>query len=76
MLRGLWGCHLALLLACLAAADLGIDATDYGRSYTARSFVPYYAQRLSSACVLSGAGAIQKSMKRMADRRSSATTAA
>ena len=54
----------------------GVDPTDYTTSPTARSFVPFYAQRLSSACVLSGAGAIQKSLKRMADRRSSATTAA
>ena len=54
----------------------GVDPTDYTTSPTARSFVPFYAQRLSSACVLSGARAIQKSMKRMADRRSSATTAA
>ena len=40
------------------------------------SFVPFYAQRLSTACVLNGARAIQKSLKRKADRRRSATTAA
>ena len=38
--------------------------------------VPFYAQRLSTACVLNGASAIQKSLKRKADRRRSATTAA
>ena len=36
---------------------------------TARSFVPFYAQRLSTACVLNGARAIQKSLKRAAARR-------
>ena len=35
-----------------AAADDGTDATDYSRSYTARSFVPFYAQKISSACVM------------------------
>ena len=37
------------------------------------AFVPYYAQRLSAACVLYGASAILKSLKRMAARRRSAT---
>ena len=54
----------------------GADPTDYTTSSTARSFVPFYAQRLSTACVLNGARAIQKSLKRKADRRRSATTAA
>ena len=40
-----------------AAAD-GYDATDYTRSHTANSFVPYYAQRISSACVMHGANSI------------------
>ena len=31
------------------AAKNGCDGTDYTRSYTASSFVPYYAQRLSWA---------------------------
>ena len=52
------------------------DPTDYTTSPTARSFVPFYAQRLSAACVLNGARAIQKSLKRRADRRRSAATAA
>ena len=58
------------------AAESGADPTDYTASPTARSFVPYYAQRLSGACVLYGASAIQKSLKRKAARRRSATAAA
>ena len=59
----------------VAKNSRGADATDYTTSPTARSFVPFYAQRLSAACVLNGARAIQKSLKRMAARRH-ATTAA
>ena len=54
----------------------GADATDYSTSPTARSFVPFYAQRLSAACVLNGARNIQKSIKKLADRRHSVSTAA
>ena len=55
------------------AKESGADPTDYTISATARSFVPYHAQRLSSVCVMYGAGAIQKSIKKlMADRRRSA----
>ena len=36
----------------------GCDATDYNRSSTANSFVPYYSQRISSACVMNGAAGI------------------
>ena len=43
-----------------AAAKHGHDATDYTRSYTARSFVPHYAQCISSACVLHGAAGMIK----------------
>ena len=58
------------------AKESGADPTDYTVSATARSFVPYHAQRLSSVCVMYGAGAIQKSIKKlMADRRRSAATA-
>ena len=52
-----------------AAKESGCDPTDYTTSPTARSFVPFYAQRLSTACVLNGARAIQKSLKRAAARR-------
>ena len=34
----------------------------YTASAKARSFVPYYAQRLSTACVMHGASAIQRSL--------------
>ena len=54
----------------------GVDPTDYTTSPSARSFVPYYAQRLSAANVLYGASAIQKSLKRKADHRRSAAVAA
>ena len=43
-----------------AAARHGHDATDYTRSYTARSFVPHYSQRISSACVMHGAAGMIK----------------
>ncbi len=36
---------------------------DYTRSYTASSFVPYYAQRLSTACVVYGAAGILDALK-------------
>ena len=52
----------------------GADPTDYDISPTARSFVPFYAQRLSSDCVLHGARGIQQSIKRMTQRRSGATS--
>ena len=54
------------------AKESGADATDYTASPTARSFVPFYAQLLSAACVLNGARAIQKSIKRRAAQRRSA----
>ena len=59
-----------------AATEGGCDATDYTTSPTARSFVPFYAQRLSTACVMNGARAIQKSMKTLANRRHVAATVA
>ena len=58
------------------AKESGVDPTDYSVSPTARSFVAYYSQRLSATCVLNGAANIQKSLKRMAAARRSATTAA
>ena len=59
------------------AKENGDDTTDYTTSPTARSIVPYYAQRLSTTCVMSGARAIQKSLvKRVAAHRRSATAAA
>ena len=38
-----------------AAVANGIDGTDYTRSFTARSFVPHFGQRISTACVMHGA---------------------
>ena len=52
-----------------AAKESGADPTDYTISPTARSFVPYYTQRLSADCVLNGASAIQKSLKRKTANR-------
>ena len=40
------------------AKEWGTDGTDYSKSYTARSFVPYYAQRISHSIVINGAQAI------------------
>ena len=48
------------------------DPTDYSKSPSARSFMPYYTQRLSGSCVLDGAKAIQKSIKRRVARRTAA----
>ena len=60
-----------------AAKASGVDPTDYTLSYTARSFAPYYGQRLSASCVMNGARAIQKSLKaKVAGRRSVASVAA
>ena len=47
------------------AAELDHDLTDYSRSYTARSFVPYYAQQISSAIVMIGAQGILKRITKM-----------
>ena len=58
------------------AKESGVDPTDYTVSPMARSFVPFYSQRLSTCCVMNGARAIQKSLKGRAARRRSAATAA
>ena len=51
------------LLGRIAEAS-GTDATDdYSRSYTAHSFVPFYAQRICSACVMHGAAAILRGIR-------------
>ena len=44
------------------AAENGTDRTDYTRSYTARAFVPYYAQRISFSIVMNGAKGILKGL--------------
>ena len=57
-----------------AAAALGNDHTDYTKSYTASSFVPYYAQRISSSSVMHLAASIIKAIggKRHARRLAAA----
>ena len=51
------------------AADEGCDGTDYTRSYTARSFVPYFGQRISTACVMYGAEGILKGIRKKSHDR-------
>ena len=46
-------------------ADVGPDVTAYMLSYTARSFVPYYAQRISHSIVMHGAAGVHKGITRM-----------
>lgn len=46
------------------AKERGTDRTDYTRSYTARCFVPYYAQRISHAIVMNGAAGILGQIKK------------
>ena len=46
------------------ATEKGTDRTDYTRSYTARSFVPYYAQRISYSIVTNGARGILQGLAR------------
>ena len=61
-----------------AAAENGTDGTDYTRSFTARSFVPHYAQRISAACVMHGAEGILKGVRKKSHdrlRRAAATPA-
>ena len=52
-------------LYCLGheAKEHGNDSTDYQRSHTARSFVPFYAQRMCTATVMHGARGILKGLK-------------
>ena len=50
------------------AKERGTDGTDYTRSYTARGFVPYYAQLISSTIVMNGAAGIIGQIKKEARR--------
>ena len=45
------------------------DGIDYTRSFTARSFVPHYAQRISAACVMYGAEGILKGVRKLSHDR-------
>ena len=58
-----------------AARTLGIDTTDYAASYTAASFVPYFAQRITSACVLNGARGVFKALNKERAKFAKATAA-
>lgn len=49
--------------------ELGTDTTDYRRSWTARAFVPYYAQRMSSAIVMMDARGIMHGINRARSAR-------
>ena len=49
----------------------GNDATDYTRSYTARSFVPYYSQQLSNTNVMMTARAFHDRLNK--DRKNHVT---
>ena len=51
------------------AVEGGTDGTDYTRSFTARSFVPYYAQRISTACVMYGAEGIVTGIRKASHTR-------
>ena len=57
-----------------AAKESGCDPTDYRASPLARAFVPYYTQRLSTTCVMNGARAIQRSLKKRTTRLRQAET--
>ena len=58
------------------ARALGIDGTDYATSYTASSFVSYYAQRITSACVLNGARGVFKALGQAKAKFAKSMTAA
>ena len=51
------------------AAENGVDATDYKRSYTAHSFVPYHSQSICSACVMHGSDGILKGIRKASHSR-------
>ena len=51
------------------ATALGTDATDYSLSYTARSFVSYFAQRMSNAIVINGAQGILNGISKLRRER-------
>ena len=55
--------RLRVLARAATASDM--DFTDYSKSFTARSFVPYFAQRMSNAIVMHGADVILRGVARM-----------
>ena len=57
-------------------AERAIDATDYQLSATARSFVPFYAQRTSNNIVMHGAQGILDGISRARNKQLRAATGA
>ena len=55
--------RLRVLSRAATASDM--DFTDYTASFTARSFVTYYGQRMSNAIVMHGADVILRGIARM-----------
>ena len=51
------------------AAEEGTDSTDYSQSYTAASFVSYYAQRISNNIVMYGADGFLKQLGKVVKTR-------
>ena len=60
----------------MSQAVAGIDATDYQLSTTARSFVPFYAQRISHNIVMHGAQGILDGISRARNKQLRAATGA
>ena len=60
-------CHLRRLGR--RAAEEGTDSTDYSQSYTAASFVSYYAQRISNNIVMYGADGFLKQLGKVIKTR-------
>ena len=58
------------------AALAGVDATDYSLSVTARSFVPFYAQRISNNIVMHGAQGILNGLTKARNKQLRAATGA
>ena len=51
------------------ARELGSDPTDYTQSWTARAFVPYYAQRISTDIVVHTARGLLKGIDKFRRER-------
>ena len=64
------------LMLARDAATSGCDATDYTVSSTARSFVPFYAQRTSNNIVMHGAQGILDGISRARNKQLRAATGA
>ena len=56
-------CHVTCTLSLAAVVGVPLKYI-HTRSYTARCFVPYYAQRISHAIVMNGAAGILSQIKK------------